>query len=193
MAIVEQYRKVFEEICEMEGIMDTPLLLIGVQSLYGKDMKHELVKQGVAGITTLDLHDEKADWIADLNEPIKVQAQYNTIWDVGCLEHVFDTRTCLDNYFRLLKVGGLLFLHTVVNTMVNTSPQHGIHQFNPKVLSETLRINGFQLLHESYCDWTGKPLTGHMPLGWYVARKMKDMPFVCPQQIPPCIRGRKGE
>jgi hypothetical protein len=95
---------------------------------------------------------EGADILHDLNEPVpeELDGRFDLVFDGGSLEHVFDLRTALVNYMRMVRVGGRL----IIQTMANNHCGHGFYQFSPelffRVLSEAngYRVERLQLVAE---------------------------------------------
>jgi hypothetical protein len=144
-----------------------------------------LRNRGLREVVTLDHFDPRASLRYDMNEPVpeSEHERYGTVLDIGCLEHVFDTRRCLENCLRMVRTGGCYFLHTPVNGYLG----HGLHTFNPEALLGALELNGFELLYHRYCAKDGTPLgdPGDAPdaLIWLVARKTRPLArFAVPQQ-----------
>jgi hypothetical protein len=103
--------------------------------------------------------------------------------DIGSLEHVFDTRQCLENCLRMVRVGGVYILHTAVKGYY----LHGLHTFSPEALLQVFTLNGFELVYHRYSTDGGAPLEdptkGENVLIWLVGRKIADISvFKCPQQ-----------
>jgi hypothetical protein len=183
----------FKEIFSLRSFLRDPILCFGYQefdgaaSLDGKKHHHlgdYFASIGLSG-TSLDLFDARAELRYDMNEPVPVEehGRYSTFIDIGSLEHVFDTRQCLENCFRMLRVGGHYLLHAPVNGYYG----HGFHVFNPECLRGVLELNGFRLIYENYSTVGGEvvadPATPGDILAWIVALKEKEIhPFVCPQQ-----------
>lgn len=85
---------------------------------------------------------EGADVLHDLNEPIpdELDARFDVVFDGGTLEHVFDVRTALRNYMRMVRPGGRL----IVVTMANNHSGHGFYQFSPELFYRVLsEANGY--------------------------------------------------
>jgi hypothetical protein len=144
-----------------------------------------LRNRGLQDVTHLDFFDEWALLRYDINQPVPEaeHVRYGTLNDIGCLEHVFDTRQCLENCLRMVRTGGTYFLHTPVNGFLG----HGLHTFNPEALVGALRINGFEILYQRYCAKDGSLLAhpGDAPdaLIWLVGRKTRPLDeFEIPQQ-----------
>lgn len=194
MAILKEHLRFYREIFKIPGILSSPLMTIGVEEITGKNMPDDfnfedvnalLKSRGVKDITTLDFFDEEADLKNDLNLPIpkKLHEKYSTVIDIGNLEHIFDTRQALENCLRMVKVGGIYFLHTPVNGYF----KHGLHTFNPEGLIDALKLNGFKIIYEKYSTVKGTPIkdpsVGKNVILWLVAKKEKNIKdFIIPQQ-----------
>jgi SAM-dependent methyltransferase len=140
---------------------------------------------GVSDVWTLDFFDQRATIVHDMNLPIdnSHRGSFSTIIDIGCLEHVFDTKQCLWNLFRLLKVNGHLLLHTPCNGFFD----HGFHTFSPECIIRTVAMNGFEVKYIKYSTIDGfeleRPNTVSDALIWLVGKKREDKEcFVIPQQ-----------
>lgn len=151
-----------------------------------KDLHQILRNFGMERIHTLDLFDQRADINHDMNLPMResFKNRFATIIDIGCLEHVFDTRQCLFNLFRMLMPEGRLMLHTPCCGFLD----HGFYTFSPECLIESLRLNGFEIEFltfslEPEAFEVEKPIPGEDVLMWCVARKVRAVEkFVIPQQ-----------
>jgi hypothetical protein len=120
-----------------------------------------------------------------MNHPVPAEerGRYGTFIDVGSLEHVFDTRQCLENSLRMIRRGGHYLLHTPVKGYF----AHGLHVFNPDALTQALELNGFEMVHKRYTTAAGAPLPdprrGRDVILWLVGRKVREMgEFRVPQQ-----------
>ena len=85
---------------------------------------------------------EGASFIHDLNLPIgpELKERFDTVYDGGTLEHVFNFPTALKNCMEMVKVGGRFFTHTVANNWCG----HGFYQFSPELFHRTLNAeNGY--------------------------------------------------
>jgi hypothetical protein len=140
---------------------------------------------GANDIQVLDLFDARADLRYDMNLPVptKELGRYGVVIDIGSLEHVFDTRQCLENCLSMVRVGGFYCLHTPVKGYY----LHGLHTFNPEALLQALTLNGFELVYHRYSTDGGAPLDdpakGENVLIWLVGRKIADVSvFRYPQQ-----------
>jgi 2-polyprenyl-3-methyl-5-hydroxy-6-metoxy-1,4-benzoquinol methylase len=136
---------------------------------------------GVERVYTLDLFDERADFQYDLNLPITTPG-HAVVADLGCLEHVFDTRQAMQNCFDMVRLGGLYMLTTPVRGYYG----HGLHVFSPELIRKAVTLNGFDIVYEKYSTQWGKPTVpsaGGNILIWLVAKKTKHSGrFITPQQ-----------
>jgi len=140
---------------------------------------------GLNHVRTMDYFDKRADIVHDMNLPIddSLQGAFSTLIDIGSLEHVFDTKQCLWNLFRLLKVNGHLFLVTPCNGYFN----HGLHTFSPECIIQAVKMNGFEVKYLKYSTPDGYELEHPDIVSnaviWLAAEKKEDKEsFVIPQQ-----------
>ena len=140
---------------------------------------------GVHDITAIDYFDHKADLRYDLNLPVPEHEheRYRTVIDIGTIEHLFDTRQALENCMRMVRVGGLYFLHTPVNGYCG----HGLHTFEPWVMTRAMQINNFEIVYQQFTDARGAKIDhakdAQNALVWLVGRKTASMgEFQIPQQ-----------
>lgn len=112
---------------------------------------------GADEISALDYSSyEGADIIADLNENIDVEnySKFDTIFDGGTLEHVFNFPVALANLMRLTKVGGRLALVNGANNFLG----HGLYQFSPDLFYRAFsNENGFVCRGIYLVDKNGTP------------------------------------
>ncbi len=144
-----------------------------------------LQSRGLKDVRTLDLYDPRSDLRYDMNCPVppSEHGRFHTFIDIGSLEHVFDTRRCLENSLRMIRYGGFYFLHTCVNGYFG----HSFHVFNPQAILAALRLNGFEIVYLRYSTDRGVPLAAPVVHGdvlmWVVARKTAEMQeFLIPQE-----------
>jgi len=140
---------------------------------------------GLSDIRTMDYFDKRADIVHDMNLPIdeSLKGVFSTVIDIGSLEHVFDTKQCLWNLFRLLKVNGHLLLHTPCNGYFN----HGFHTFSPECVIHAVKMNGFEVKYLKYSTPDGfeleRPDIVSNAILWIAAEKKEGKEsFVIPQQ-----------
>lgn len=211
MTIASGHLQFYREIFAIDGVLSQPFLMLGYQEVVGDDMppdfRHDDLKQilaarGIHDVSALDPFDPRADLQYDLNLPVPEAEieKYAVVFDIGCLEHVFDTRQCIENCLRMVKTGGTYVLHTPVSGYFG----HGLHVLSPEALTGALRLNGFEVLYERYCTRAGlevaDPSIGGDVLMWIVARKTRRIDeFAVPQQgkweteYAPAERKSRGE
>jgi len=194
MAILKEHIFFYREIFKLPSVISEPFLMIGYQEIYGsnlpedfnyKDVKQLLISKGIKNITAIDKFDNRANLKYDLNLPIPKDEyeKYNTIFDIGSLEHIFDTRQCLENCMRMVKPNGFYFLHTPVNGYFN----HGLHTFSPELIIQSFKLNKFEIQYERYSSYDGIPLKHPddviNSLIWIIGKKKESMKiFRIPQQ-----------
>jgi len=100
---------------------------------------------GASRVYSLDASDfEGADFVHNLNEPPPAQLtnRFDTIFDGGTLEHVFNFPAAIANCMSMVKIGGRFIMHTVANNMCG----HGFYQFSPELLYRIFSAeNGFEM------------------------------------------------
>ena len=197
--IIPPHIPYYDEIFALPGFLADPILIFGYQDVLppepGKgfpseffdhpDLNGWLRAHGHRDITTLDHFDDRATLRYDMNRPVPIAEHdaYATLIDIGCLEHVFDSKQCLENCMRMVRVGGALLLHTPVNGYYG----HGLHVFHPEGILTALELNGFDLRYVKYCRIDGTEVADPGGLQdaiiWAVAQKQRTLgEFVCPQQ-----------
>jgi SAM-dependent methyltransferase len=83
---------------------------------------------GATSVDALDYSDfEGASFTGDLNGPIDLGQQFDTVIDFGTSEHIFNVAEALRNCIRLCKVGGNI-LHSLP---ANSDCGHGFYQLSP--------------------------------------------------------------
>ncbi len=154
----------WDHIFKIPGFFQGPHLMFGYQdmtpNMYSplkvRDFKYYLTRKGVTDITTLDWDDPRADVHHDMNLPFTGELKnkkFKVVSDIGCLEHVLNTKQCLQNCLEAVEVGGLYLLHTPVHGY----HKHGLHVFNPDMLRAVLQKNGFELIMDGLSTKKGVP------------------------------------
>jgi hypothetical protein len=161
MAVLGSHIDFYRRIFELPGFLAGPVLTLGFQEIVGDDLpedfrgnlKQLLAARGISDVTTLDLFDGRADLRYDLNLPVpeSEHERYRTVIDIGTLEHVFDTRQCLENCLRMVMIGG----HYLLVTPVKGYFGHGLHTFNANALVQALELNGFETRFVAYSSKAG--------------------------------------
>jgi hypothetical protein len=178
---------------------NVPMLTLGRKAVFDSERDFEGIYPPDAlpltyathDIVALDMFDPRAHLRYDLNYPVPEREHevYQTIVDIGTLEHVFDTRACLENCFRMLAPGGHYFLVAPVKGYFG----HGFHTFNPELVDGVLAANHFDIKWRYFADRDGKRGLDHEDVSIFVlARKLHRMVRFVPSQQA-CWRTRYDE
>ncbi len=194
MTIIREHIPYYREIFGFPDFWREKFLMVGLPYVEGHhiptdfsfpNLKDLALSHGLKKVYSVDLFDSNADYRWDLNLPVpkNFHNSFKVLIDIGTLEHIFDTRQCLENYFRLVTPGGLFVLTTPVNGFFG----HGFHVFNSETLLRALEKNSFKVLYKKFTTSTGVEISDpSLPsniLLWVVARKEKKMgKFIIPQQ-----------
>lgn len=119
---------------------------------YCEPLLHAL---GATRVESLDFSDyEHATHVADLNQPVGLERQFDTVIDAGSLEHVFDVGMAFRNLARLCRTGGRI-VHVLP---VNNLNGHGFWQFSSDLLHSVYSpANGFadtEVFYASSIDYS---------------------------------------
>ena len=98
---------------------------------------------------------EGAQIVHDLNQPIPTEwhQRYDTIFDGGTLEHVFDFPTAIRNCMQMLKPGGRFISVTIPNNWCG----HGFYQFSPELFYRVFApANGFSVVEMYIAEEHGR-------------------------------------
>lgn len=194
MSVILEHLPFYRSMFAVPGFWREKFLFVGLPYMQGDnlppDFQYQNLEQvarahGLDDVYSVDLFDKNAQYQWDLNLPVakKYHESFQTVFDIGTIEHIFDTRQCLENYMRLVRVGGLLAIVTAVNGYFG----HGFHVFNPHTLIDTLEQNHFTVEYCSYSTSTGfevsDPSIRKNILIFIVARKKRSLKvFKVPQQ-----------
>ena len=88
---------------------------------------------------------EGASLIHALNDPIpeSLNERFDTIFDGGTIEHVFDVKQVFDSVKKMLKMGGIILSVNAANNQLG----HGFYQFSPELMWRVFSPEaGFQVL-----------------------------------------------
>lgn len=99
---------------------------------------------GFNSVASLDVSDyEEADIIWDMNKPIPEEyyEKFDTIYDGGTCEHVFNTGIFLENICRMVKNGGTIIHELPVSGLID----HGFYSFSPTLFYDYYTANGFKI------------------------------------------------
>jgi hypothetical protein len=104
---------------------------------------------------TMDISDyEGADYIHDLNNPIpdELNEMFDVVIDGGTMEHLFNTKQCLENITKMTKIGGTI-IHLSPS---NNTAGHAFYQFSPDLFFDYYFVNKFKKIKGMYVDMPGK-------------------------------------
>jgi hypothetical protein len=108
---------------------------------------------GASVVESFDVNDyEGCTFTQDFNKPFAYDHQtYNTIFDGGSLEHIFDIRQALQNISDLCQIGGQI-LHVIPANNLNG---HGFYQFHTELFySYYSNQNGYADTVCFYADYS---------------------------------------
>ena len=116
-----------------------------------------LVEQmGASSVDSIDMTAyEGATFTHDMNEPLpeSLNAVYDSVVDLGTLEHIFDIRQALENVSKLCKTGGQI-LHVLPS---DNFSGHGFWQFSPELFfSLYSQENGYKDTEVYLADVSGE-------------------------------------
>ncbi len=132
-----------------------------------------------AEIVAVDLNGTSRALKHDLNEPLPDCPPFDVPFDVvintGTLEHLFDQRQGWQTAHDMTATGGIM----VHSLPVAGWPDHGFYCYQPCLVADVEKANGYQPL-AVYCEKDIGATGNHqLHLAW---RKVKDGPFVVPRQ-----------
>jgi SAM-dependent methyltransferase len=115
-----------------------------------------LVALGATLVEALDTSPyEGAQVVHDLNLPVPTHwhQRYDTIFDGGALEHVFNFPTAIRSCMEMLKPGGRFISVTVANNWCG----HGFYQFSPELFYRIFSSNnGFNVVEMYLAEADGQ-------------------------------------
>ncbi len=188
MAILSKHLAYYKQIFKISNFLREPIVTMGYQDVFlDKNIKDNhfnfltledvFLSFGLSDFSAIDIFDQRASLKYDLNKPVPKNEhnKYNLVFDLGTIEHIFDTRQCIENYFKMTKVGGMLFIHTCVSGYF----RHGMHVFNPALLLQAMLLNNFEIKYFKYSTVDGalrkKVNQREDTLIWLVGLKKKNL------------------
>jgi len=100
---------------------------------------------GSSNVKSLDYSDyEGADFVFDLNDPVPdhLKERFDTVFDGGTLEHVYNFPVAIDNAKAMARIGGRVMMISPANNFAG----HGLYQFSPELLYRVFSPeNGFRV------------------------------------------------
>ena len=126
----------------LDGPSQSKLLSPAPIRPYGPYCEELLLERfGATSVTSFDASDyEHATVIHDMNLPLVHPRQFDTVLDLGTLEHVFNAPVAFGNVASLCKAGGRI-IHILP---ANNYSGHGFYQFSPELFFSLYSAeNGF--------------------------------------------------
>lgn len=118
------------------------------------------------------LDPDRGDFPIDIQGDLSSMDQmWDTVFNLGTLEHVWDVHKAYSNSARMVKVGGYFIGHAPVENYNN----HGIHVTHSEAILKFFSINGFEIID----SWKSDSV-----LLWHIAKKITHQTeFIRPQQV----------
>lgn len=143
MTINPKHMPMYEKYYDLGWIVD-PVLMFGNQTTANFE-EFDLARDffaslGVKDYTALDL--DEGDLKLNLNDPQpSIYQKYQTVINIGTLEHVWDAHMAWSNALSAVKIGGMF---------LSVSPSigwrnHGMHHTVPKWIAHFIELNGFNV------------------------------------------------
>ena len=101
-----------------------------------------------ASSTAIDLNGTPRCLRLDLNQPLKLERQFDVVVNTGTGEHVFDVRQFFTTVHDWTRPGGLM----VHGMPFNGAVDHGFFNFQPTFYWDLAAANGYQVLGLYYSD-----------------------------------------
>ena len=146
----------FLDACHTNKAIAEPFLSLGSQELHGSPAEGEkefsgfadLLRKryGVQNYADIDLNGV-SKLHGDLGIPLSehLNGKWQTIYDGGTLEHVFDIAAAFANVHRLCAVNG---------TIIHVSPvswlEHGYYNLSPKLFHSVAKANDYSVLAQAW-------------------------------------------
>lgn len=103
--------------------------------------------------TAIDLHGTAEALPLDLNEPLKLDKQFDLITNIGTTEHVFNQYQAFKSIHELIRPGGMM-LHSLPN---QGCFDHGFFNYHPTFFYDLCLANRYEPLLMAYIDCSTSP------------------------------------
>ena len=144
---------------------------------------------GSTGVSAMDASPyEGADIVHDLNLPVPdlLHGAFDTIFDGGTTEHIFNFPAMLQNVNSMLAVGGLFLSVTAANNLLG----HGLYQFSPELMWRAFGPeNGFSIEAMYLAPLNGTPSLEDAPDPRIAGRRIEI--GMTPARTYLCLAARK--
>ena len=108
---------------------------------------------GCARVESSDVSDwEGADHILDLNLPVpaELRGRFDTVFEAGTLQHVFDLPQVFANLHALVREGGRVIHGMAPST---NHVDHGFYMFSPTLFHDFYTANGWRIEAEYFFEF----------------------------------------
>lgn len=124
------------------------------------------------------LDPDEGDYLNDIQSDLSfMEQQWDTVFNLGTLEHVWDVHTAYCNAAKLVKVGGYFIGHAPVENY----PNHGVHITTAEAIRTFFKINGFEPVSQ-FSYMVPGPQGGRIL--WHIEQKVQHVTkFKRPQQV----------
>jgi SAM-dependent methyltransferase len=180
--LLKQHKKYYDEIFKLKGVINDPFLMIGYQDIqpgyfnelnprlkqpqcFRDSFEELLMGSGIKDLTILDGYDDRAPWQPDLSKPISMEPEdrFNVVFDIGCIEHVWNPAQALINYRNMLNPGGIMVIHTSIRGYF----EHGYHTFNPNFFIDFFIENNDLVRYIKFSTKAGAELSNRRAVKQY--------------------------
>lgn len=144
------------------------------------------------------LDPDGGDHKIDLNNPLSAEGSattpakdfklydaFETVYNLGTLEHVWDVHQAYENAARMVKLGGFFIGHSPIAGYEG----HGIHVTDWRRITDFFHLNGFTVADQFFTHQDGSAAPapsrncGRSVILWFAAKKTRPYSWLKPQQI----------
>ena len=175
MGINPEHLRIYDDL-DRHGCMRSPMLVLGRQVCEIAEYKMPkdfFASYGVTDYTDLD--PDGGMLKLDLNRPLhKIWGNYEAVFNIGTLEHIWDVHVAWSNALAAVRVGGVFVTFSPVTGWV----KHCIHITGARWIEEFILSNGFSCIFKTI----HKMEKGNILV--FAARRDKTVEtYLAPQQI----------
>lgn len=167
------------ELIRRTGAYQSPFLMLGNQECRIEGTPQEFFE--VDDYTTLD--PDGGDIQADLTQWVP-DRQYNTVFNLGTIEHIWDVHRAFCTAISAVAIGGYFVHHAPAGGYEG----HGIHVTDWYTVRDFFKLNGFEVRQIWFSDQQGGEISVPMrdkgqQIFWMVAQKIEEVSeYTAPQQ-----------
>lgn len=144
---------------------------------------------GSSSVTSLDYTDyEGAEILHDLNLAVtdNLRDRFDTVFDGGTLEHVYNFPVAVENIRAMTKIGGRVIMITPANNWLG----HGLYQFSPELLYRVFSSDsGFQVEKMELVEFGSYPAPRLMRDPQFAGHRIEILVTKAPTYL--CVSARK--